>query len=154
MYTVLLFLHSLLRWIILLLAIVAIYRSYAGMRGGRPFTAGDKKIGLFLLISAHITLLIGLYQWCVGPLGLRNILNAGMAEVMRSPYYRFYGVEHMAGMILAIVLITIGRGVARKNIPDKAKHKRTFWFYFIALIIILASVPWPFRTDIGRPWLW
>jgi len=140
-----------MRWVILLLALIAIYRSYTGMKTGRPFTDTDKKIGLFLMISAHTTLLIGLYQWIVGPWGLQNILNSGMAAVMKDPVYRFYGVEHLTGMIIAIALITVGRGVSKKNIPDTLKHKKTFWFYLIALIIILASVPWPFRAGIGRP---
>jgi hypothetical protein len=153
MYNVLLFLHSLLRWVILLLALIAIYRSYAGMSGGKPFTAGDKKVGLFLMIAAHITLLIGLYQWIVGPLGLQNIRNMGMGAVMKHPIYRFYAVEHLTGMIIAIVLITIGRRVSKTMIPDKAKHKKTFWLYLIALIIILVSIPWPFRVGIGRPLL-
>jgi hypothetical protein len=151
MYNALLLLHSLLRWIILLLALIAIYRSYTGMKTNKPFTDTDKKIGLFLMISAHTTLLIGLYQWIVGPLGLQNILNSGMAAVMKDPVYRFYAVEHMTGMIIGITLITIGRGVSKKNIPDGVKHKKTFWFFLIALIIILASVPWPFRASIGRP---
>jgi uncharacterized membrane protein len=154
MYNALLILHSLLRWVILLLALVAIYRSYTGMRGGKPFTATDKKIGLFLMISAHTTLLIGLYQWITGPWGLQNIRNMGMEAVMKDPVYRFYGVEHMTGMIIGIVLITIGRRVSKTTIPDKAKHKRTFWYYLIALVIILASVPWPFRAGIGRPLLY
>jgi hypothetical protein len=154
MYTVLLFLHSLLRWVILLLALTAIYRSYIGMRAAKPFTATDKKIGLFLMISAHTTLLIGVYQWIVGPLGLQNILNIGMSAVMKDPVYRFYAMEHLVGMIIAIVLITIGRGVSKKNIPDPAKHKRTFWFYLIALLIILWFVPWPFRAGFGRSLLY
>jgi len=153
MYTVLLSLHSILRWIILLLAIIAIYKSYTGMVSGKPFTAGDKKNGLFLLIAAHTALLIGLYQWIVGPWGLKNIENMGMSAVMKDPVARFYGVEHMTGMIIAIVLITIARGVSKKNIPDRVKHKRVFWLVLIALILILASVPWPFRAGIARPWL-
>jgi hypothetical protein len=153
MYNLLLFLHSLLRWVILLLALAAIYRSYNGMRAGQPFTAADKRIGLSLMISAHITLLIGLYQWIVGPLGLQNIRNMGMAVVMKDPVYRFYAVEHMSGMIIAIVLITIGRRVSKMTIPDRSKHKRTFWLYLIALLFILGSVPWPFRAGIGRPLL-
>lgn len=153
MYNASLVLHSLLRWVILLLALIAIFRSSAGMGGGKPFTATDKKIGLFLMISAHIELLIGLYQWITGPLGLQNIRNMGMSAVMKDPAFRFYAVEHITGMIIAIVLITIGRRASKMAIPDPAKHKRTFWFYLIALIIILACVPWPFRAGIGRPWL-
>lgn len=153
MYNGLLLLHSLLRWIILLVAIVAIYRSYSGMTAGKPFTAGDKKVGLFLMIAAHTTLLIGLYQWIVGPWGLKNITSMGFGPVMKDPVYRFYAVEHLTGMLIAIILITIGRGVSKKNIPDAVKHKKTFWFFLIALIVILLSVPWPFRVGIARPWL-
>ena len=124
------------------------------MRSGRPFTGGDKKTGLFLLIAAHTEVLIGLYQWIAGPLGVQSISNMGMGAVMKDPVYRFYGVEHITMMIIAVVLITIGKGVAKKNIPDPVKHKKTFWFFLIALIIILVSVPWPFRAaGLGRPWL-
>ena len=123
------------------------------MNSGKPFTAADKKAGLFLLIASHTTLLIGLYQWIVGPWGLKNIQNVGFSAVMKDPVYRFYGIEHMTGMIIAIVLITIGRRASKKNIPDAVKHKKTFWFFLIALVIILASVPWPFRAGIGRPLL-
>jgi hypothetical protein len=152
MYYILL-LHSLLRWIILILLIVAIAKSYTGMTTGKPFSAGDRKVGLFLMISAHTTLLVGLYLWFFGPMGLANIGNLGFGEVMKNKVMRYYAVEHTTGMLIAIVLITIGRGVAKKRIPDAAKYKRTFWFFLIALVIILATVPWPFRAGIGRPWL-
>jgi hypothetical protein len=153
MYTVMLYLHSFLRWVILLLLLVAIVKSYAGMTAGKPFTAGDKKTGLFLMIAAHTILLVGIYQWIAGPWGLQNIENMGFKAVMKDPVARFYAVEHLSGMLVAIILITIGRGVGKKNIPDAAKHKKTFWFFLIALIIILACIPWPFRVGIARPLL-
>ncbi|MDP4150581.1 MAG: hypothetical protein Q8927_12105 [Bacteroidota bacterium] len=153
MYTAITVLHSILRWVILILSLVAIFRSAAGMSGHRPFTAGDKKVGLFLMISAHTTLVAGLYLWFVGPWGWKTIENMGWGAMMKDNVARFYGIEHTMGMILAIVLITLGRRVSKTTLPDGAKHKRTFWFYLVALIIILASVPWPFRTGIARPWL-
>ncbi len=153
MYNVILELHSLLRWVILVLLLVAIFRSYSGMTAGKPFSAADKKVGLFLMISAHTTLLIGLYLYFFGPWGFASIRSLGFGEVMKNKAYRFYAVEHIFGMLVAIVLITIGRGVAKKNIPDLAKHKRTFWFMLVALVIILATIPWPFRAEITRPWL-
>ena len=54
-------------------------------------------------------------------------------------------------MFIAIALITVGRKQTKKNISDGVKHKKVFWFYFIALILILAAVPWPFREVIARP---
>jgi uncharacterized membrane protein len=56
MATGLLHLHNLLRWIILILLFVAIYQAFTKNKG-------VQKISLFLLISAHITLLLGLYQY-------------------------------------------------------------------------------------------
>jgi hypothetical protein len=155
MYTGLLHLHSFLRWVILILAIVAIYKSYTGWKSGRPFTAGDKKVGLFLLISAHIQLLIGLYQWIFGPWGLHNIQDLGFGTIMKDKegIFRFYAVEHIFGMIVAIVLITVARVVSKKPIADTLKHKKVFILLLIALILMLATIPWPFRAaGAGRHW--
>ncbi len=148
-YNILLVLHNLLRWVILILLLVNIFRNFSAIN--KPFTAGDKKAGLWLMISAHITLVIGLYQWFTGPWGYQLIKNIGMSEVMKNDVYRFWAVEHIIGMLIAIILITIGKGVARKNLPDVIKHKRSAWLYTIALIIILITIPWPFREGIGRP---
>lgn len=153
MYSVLLTLHSILRWVILILSVVAIARSFSGMTAGKPFSAADKKVGLFLMISAHTTLLVGLYLYFFGPWGFANIRSLGFGEVMKNNTYRFFAVEHIFGMLVAIVLITMGRGASKKNIPDHSKHKRTFWFILVALVIILATIPWPFRTEVARPWL-
>ncbi len=150
MYQGLLHLHSLLRWIILVLLVVNIIRHFSA--SNNPFNSADKKLGLFLMIAAHTTLLLGLYQWFTGDLGLHKIQEIGMAAAMKDNVHRFWIVEHITGTILAVLLITIGRGVAKKSMPDAAKHKRSAIIYLIALIIILAVVPWPFRAGIGRPW--
>ena len=131
-----------------MLLVIAILMSLAGLTGKKPFSAGQKKTGLFLMIAAHTELLIGLYQWIFGPWGIKFLNNAGMKD----PVARFYGMEHITAMVIAIVLITIGRGVSKKNIPDAAKQRRTFWFFLVALLIILVSIPWPWRVGVGRPW--
>jgi hypothetical protein len=151
MYTGLVHLHSVLRWVVLLLLIVAIIRHLSGMTARKPFTNGDRKTGLFLMIAAHTQFLIGLILWFIGDWGYKLLQQSGMSEVMKNPAQRFWVIEHNTGMLIAIILITIGRGVSRKNLPDLSKHRRTFWFFLIALLIILASVPWPGREGIGRP---
>lgn len=152
MYTGLLHLHNTMRWVILILLLVAIYRHFTGMNAKRPFSNADKKTDLFLMISAHITLLIGIYQWVAGPWGLKNIQGMGMGEVMKSSVYRFWAVEHLTGMLIGIALITVGRGVFRKSIADEQKHRRALLLFVVALVVIAASVPWPFReVGVGRP---
>lgn len=149
MNTGLVHLHNFLRWVVLLLLIVAIVRHLTGMTGKKPFTNGDKKVDLFLMISTHIQFLIGIILWFIGDFGF-NLAANGMGEAMKNPVSRFWVVEHPLGMLIAVALITVGRGVVKKNIPDPSKHKKAFWFFLIALIIILASVPWPGR-EVARP---
>jgi cation transport ATPase len=151
MYQGLIHLHSLLRWIIIILLVWNIVRHFTA--GKNPFNSTDKKLALYLMISAHITLLLGLYQWFTGSFGLEIIRSVGMGAAMKDSTLRFWAVEHITGMLIAIVLITLGKAVARKNLSDEKKHTRMAVMFLLALLIILAVVPWPFRTGaIGRPW--
>ena len=139
----LLFLHSWLRWIILILLVVGIFNSLAKMQ--QPLSSVAKKMNLWLMIAAHITLLIGIYQYFFGPKGFVFFRTMGAATVMKDPALRFWAVEHITGMIIAIVLITLTKGVAKKDIAPSKKNKKLLLFYILALIIILASIPWPGR---------
>jgi hypothetical protein len=101
-----------------------------------------------LLISAHTTLVLGLYQYFFGPVGFYFIKTMGMAAAMKDKVARFWGVEHISTMLLAIVLITIGHVKYKKG----GAPKTTLILYIIALLLIFAAVPWPFREGIARPW--
>ncbi len=151
MYNGMLHLHSVLRWVILILLLVAIYKSYADRN--KAFTPGHRKTGLFLMICADVMLLVGLYQWFAGHWGLESIKQSGFGNVMKDPALRFFVAEHTIGMLVAIILIHLGYSYAKKGIPDATKHKRTLLYYGLALLIILISVPWPFRAvGAGRSW--
>ncbi|MDR3712169.1 MAG: hypothetical protein P4L51_05095 [Puia sp.] len=153
MQTGLLHLHNLLRWIILILLVLSIVKSFSGWRGKKAFSPGDAKLWLFTMISAHITLLIGLFQLLAGRFGILTTQLPEGVSVMKDKFFRFYWVEHPFGMIVAIVFITLGRGMAKKPVSDETKYRKAFVFFLIALVFILASVPWPFREIIGRPLL-
>ena len=105
------------------------------------------------MICADIMLLLGLYQWVTGPWGLKSIQTNGMGVVMKNSVLRFFAIEHLIGMLIAIVLIHIGYSYAKKNIPDAVKHKRTLVFFGLALLVILISIPWPFRA-VGADRTW
>lgn len=151
MYTGLLHLHSILRWLILLFFLIAIFKSIGA--GNKPFTRSNATAGLLLLICFDTNILIGLVQWFIGGYGLQTIQSNGMATVMKDSTMRFFAVEHSVAMIIAAILIHIGRSFAKKNIPDRTKHRKTVLYYVIALIIVLASIPWPFREiGQGRQW--
>src|ERR1044071_1027852 len=151
MYSFLLSVHSIFRWVILILLFAAIFKSIADRN--KPFTKSHTTLGLVLMIFCDLMLLVGLYQWITGPWGLKLIQNTGMKGVMHNNFERFFAVEHITGMIVAIILVHVGRSYAKRSIPDKTKHARTLLFYGLALLIILISIPWPFReVGAGRHW--
>jgi len=140
MYNGLLHLHNILRWLVLLFLLIALFQAFTKKMGLR-------KSSLWLMICAHTTLLLGLYQWFAGELGFKLIKASGFSAVMKDDASRFWAVEHILGMLIAIIMITIARGKAKV-----LNYRASSWLYLIALIIILAVVPWPFREGIGRPW--
>lgn len=140
MYNGLLHLHNVLRWVILLLLLITIFQAFIKSKG-------ISKTSLWLMIAAHTTLILGFYQWYSGKLGLKLIQDAGFSAIMKDSVTRFWAVEHVAGMLIAIILITIARGKAKA-----LNYKPACWLYIFALIIILVTVPWPFREGLGRPW--
>ena len=143
LYNLLLQLHSVGRWIVLLLLLIAIFNSLVA--GPRPFIKSDARTGLLLVIFTDLMLLIGLALWYFGSKGLNILQSGNMSDVMKNPFNRFFTVEHTVGMLLAIILIHIGKAQGKKRISDRAKHKRTLLFYVLALLVILGSIPWPFR---------
>lgn len=151
METGLLHLHNLLRWVILILLLVSIAKAYSGWQNRKVLSPGDKKLWLFTMISAHITLLIGLYQVSFGRYGFVTTHLPEGTDVMKDKFYRFFWIEHPTGMLIAIILITLGRGMAKKAVADEVKYKKAFYYFLIALIVILVTVPWPFREIVGRP---
>jgi hypothetical protein len=88
-------------------------------------------------------------------LGRYGVFTATLPEgtsFMKDKFFRFYWVEHPLGMLIAIVLMTLAHGMAKKPVSDEVKYKKAFYYFLIALIVILASIPWPFRDIVGRPW--
>jgi hypothetical protein len=150
MQAVLLQVHNVFRWIILVLLLLSIIQSFRGWRKNRELRDGDAKLWLFTMVSAHITLLVGLYLLFFGRFG---VLSAGLPEgvhLMKDKFYRFFWIEHPVGMVIATALITIARGTVKKQIKDPQKYKRAFWLFLAAMIVILAMIPWPGRDVVGR----
>ena len=149
-YSFLLHLHSVLRWIVLLLLLVAIFNSLVA--GSRPFIRSDARTGSLLTGFADLQLLIGVALYFFGSRGYKIIETQGWTPAMKGPD-RFFAVEHFAGMLIAVILLHIGKAQGRKAISDRAKHRRTVLFYLLALLIILISIPWPFRQiGAGSGW--
>ncbi|HEY0744135.1 MAG TPA: cytochrome B [Chryseosolibacter sp.] len=145
MYTGLLHTHSFLRYIVLILLIVVIIQSLMGWLNKKPYGAMDNRLGLFLFISTHTQLLVGLILYFVSPF----VQFSGAA--MKDPSTRYWLVEHNTAMLIAIVLITLARTTSKKMTDSTAKHKRMFVFNAIALAIILVTIALSGRGIISTP---
>lgn len=136
--------HSGFRWILLLLFLVSLYLLFqAGFR--RKAWAVARKSALFTLIITHIQLIIGLVLYFISPLVIFN------AASMKNHVLRFYLVEHISLMIIAIALVTIGYSLGKKAAAHTTGARKMFYYYLIGFVLILISIPWPFR-NLGAGW--
>ena len=138
MYNGLLHAHSGLRWLVLLFIVLAIVFALAKWIGKKPFWQTHKKIALLALVFTHLQVLFGLIMYFMSPKVKFE------ASSMKNAVSRFYLVEHLAGMLIAAILITLGYSLAKKSLPE-VSAKKIFWYYLAALIVMLVSIPWPSR---------
>lgn len=132
MYKVLLHTHSSMRYVVLLMLLVVIIKSLLGFVNRKPFVKQDNTLSLILLIVTHIQFAVGLILYFVS-----DAVQFGPGAMTD---YRYWTVEHIFGMIVAVALITAARSTSKRMTDDAARHKRLFIFNTIALLIIIATI--------------
>ncbi|MBP6025406.1 hypothetical protein [Ferruginibacter sp.] len=148
-YTLLI--HNILRWAVLLFGIWTLLNAITGTLHKRNYGGGDNKASLFFMISCDIQLLLGLILY-FNNAWFDNLKN-NASEVMKDSVLRFFAMEHALMMIIAWLLVHVGRSMVKRAGTDAQKHKRSLLFFGLALVIILAMIPWPFRqVGIARQW--
>lgn len=136
----LLSIHSLVRWLVFLLAIVALLRALRGINGGVSYTAGARRALSLFTISIHLQFLLGAVLYGVSPLTRRAMADMGAA--MSDAKVRFFIVEHPVLMLLAIAVATVTGVLARRGPDDAIRHRRAAIGVALALGLILAGIPW------------
>jgi len=146
LYTAIKHSHSGLRWVVLVLLVAAIVKAFGKRRGGSVYPGKDK-LALFAMISVHVQLILGLllYLWL-------SPLVSFEGNVMGDSLQRFYTVEHLTGMLIGIALVTIGYSKAKRQAELNAGWKSISLWYFLGLLLILISIPWPFREGLNGAW--
>lgn len=149
MYSTLLVFHSLIRWLVVAFLLYSIYRAFVGYLNDKPFSKTDNAFRHWTATVAHIQIMIGIilytqspivkYFWRETEIGLQNL------------DITFYGIIHIFLMLTAIVLLTIGSALAKRQPTDKEKFKTMLVWFSIALIFIFIAVPWTFSPFSSRP---
>ncbi|HWA06640.1 MAG TPA: hypothetical protein VG961_08835 [Ignavibacteria bacterium] len=149
MYTTLLSLHSIFRWLVVLGVLYTLYRAYSGIFSKRSFDPADAKTRKYTVIAAHIQLVLGIALYFLSPLTKYFLSNFSAAVKVRD--IRFYGMEHTIVMVIAIALLTIGSAVSKKKTEDSGKFKALAVWFTIAAILVLLMTPWPFSPFSSKP---
>jgi len=145
MYTTALIVHSWIRWVALIAAIGAAFAALRKQDG----TA--ERWGLIAITTIDLQMLLGLLLYLALSPNTAAIMN-NFAGAMKDPTARFWAVEHVASMFLAVIVAHVGRVLARKATSPEAKRKRTLICFAIAALFMIIGMPWPGRPG-GRPLL-
>lgn len=139
-YQILVHAHSGLRWIVIFLLVWNMMNALLAMSTKRSFSLQDKRLSAIGLGSFHLQVVIGLILYMLSPKVQIS------ANTMSNAQLRFFTVEHLLGMLIAVALVTIAHRKAKA-----ASFKGVFWYYLIAFAVIMISIPWPFR-GFGNGW--
>lgn len=150
---ILLLLHSILRWLVLLSVATAGIVALRGYILKAPIIVWERSVTIVALVLCHVQLLLGLLLYGIKFNSYTLTTMRGYQTVLTNSVIRYWKMEHIAGMILAIALVTAGRILSKKATTEPGKQLRIAIFYLIALLIFLVMIPWPFREGIGRAWL-
>ncbi|MBL7972156.1 MAG: hypothetical protein JNL03_11630 [Prolixibacteraceae bacterium] len=141
MYTGFLHLHDALRWLLLLSLVVTLVKYLAGWFGNQPWKKVDNMLGIVFTSLMDLQLLIGaVLYFFLSPITKMALSDFGAA--MKNADLRFYAVEHLSMMLIAVVLVHIGRAKSKKAVTDTGKFRIASIFFLLALALIVAAIPW------------
>lgn len=111
----------------------------------RPILNGDRALAIAAMVACHIQLVIGLILY---------ISNFENYKLMSGEMGRFWKMEHIGVMVIAILLVTLGRILSKRAKEERLKQRHVAVFYLIALVLMLWAIPWPYTAvGHGRGWL-
>ena len=151
MYQTLIFLHSLVRWLVLVSLLSAIIRAYRGYTSGQVFTKMDDSIRHWTATIAHIQLIIGFTLYFTSPIS--KTFFAHFNEAVAHTNLAFFGIAHILFMLISIVILTIGSALAKRQSTDKEKFRTMLVWFSVGLGLIFLAIPWPFSPFANRPYI-
>jgi hypothetical protein len=141
MYSGFLQLHDILRWLVLLTMVITLVKYLAGWLGGQSWKKADNLLSIVFTSIMDVQLLTGLVLYMfLSP--MTKIAFSDMGAAMKNADLRFYAVEHISLMIIAVVLVHIGRAKSKKALFDVSKFKIALTYFSIAFALVLFGIPW------------
>ena len=140
-YQLFLSIHSIVRWIALILLLVVFVKSITGLLAKNNYGKLDNILSASSLGFIHLQVLIGLVLYLfLSP--STDLAFQDFGKAMKDSLLRFWAVEHLIMMLLAAVLIHVGRIKSKKAASDRSRFRQLAIFYGLGLLLILLGIPW------------
>jgi fucose permease len=146
MYSILQAAHSGTRWLVLVGVALTLVYGLILWFSKKPLNSNGKKLALFTMIFSHLQLVMGLILYFISP----KVQLGNMAATMKDATLRFYAVEHITIMILAIVAITVGYSWSKRLMNTLKGSRILAIFMLIGFILLMLGIPWP--PEHGAGW--
>jgi hypothetical protein len=134
--------HNLIRWVVLIAGVLVVGRALWGWLGKKAWAKAERILGLVFTITIDMQLLLGLLLYFVYSTITRTALQ-DFGAAMSNDGLRFFAVEHAFLMLLAVIFAHVGSVATKKGSDPAAKYKRAVLWFGLALLVILAGMPWP-----------
>lgn len=149
----LLFAHSLLRWLVLLSVAGAAIVSWRGLVLKTPIMVWERSLSIIAMVVCHVQLVTGLILYAIKFRTYVSVKEGGAVSSLGADVIRYWKFEHIGMMVIAILLVTLGRILSKRAKAEGAKQLLVAMFYTAGLLLMLWSIPWPF-TEVGRSRGW
>ncbi|MGQ0643644.1 MAG: hypothetical protein ACT4P6_23090 [Gemmatimonadaceae bacterium] len=133
--------HNVVRWLVILTAVVALIRSFRGIATGAPWTRREAVSLSSYAGALSLQMLLGLFLYFfLSPLGMRALGDMGAA--MRDPSVRYFAVEHPIAMMLGVALAHVAVARTRRASTDANRFRNAAVLVSISLLLVLVRTPW------------
>lgn len=140
-YNIVLALHNIVRWVVLITAILALVRAYLGWIQSRQWAARDRQVSVYYTSALDTQFLLGLILFFISP-WTRALITGNFSGMMSDPTMRFFSIEHVPFMILAVVFAHIGSARARRASDSASKFRQSAIFFSLSMLVIILMIPW------------
>jgi hypothetical protein len=141
--------HSALRWLLLASVLLTIYLAWEGRFFKKKYTRLHRVAASTASGLSHVQLLLGFGLYLESPVVKAYWADKSLAWSQSL----FFALVHIGLMSTAVVLLTIGASLAKRETDERRRFTILFNYCSLALLLMLVAVPWPFSPLAQRPWI-
>ncbi len=149
MYTVVLWLHSWVRWVVLVVGVILVVRAWWRWLGRKDWEKIDETLRRVFSGVVDLQLLLGLLLFLGLSPATTALLEKG-GQALADPGVRFWTMEHVVPMIVAVILVHVGQMLITRTSDAEARYRWAAIVFGVVMLLILASIPWPI-SQYSRP---